>query len=104
MKTMMKNKIHILYLSALFLSMNSITIAADSEKSAAAVTPPPAAPAAEQKKEVSTPIAVTEEALREFESRKKSLDAREQQLDERARALDLQEKILKEKLHKMEEL
>lgn len=50
------------------------------------------------------PLAVTEEAIQELENRKKRLDEREAALDERARALDVQEKILKDKLQKLEEL
>lgn len=49
-------------------------------------------------------ITITEEALHEFETRKKQLDARERELEEKSKALDLQEKILKEKLKKMEDL
>lgn len=49
-------------------------------------------------------ITITEDALQEFENRKKQLDARERELDEKAKALDLQDKILKEKLKKMEDL
>lgn len=51
-----------------------------------------------------TPIAVTAEALQEFENRKKELDAREKELADRSKSLDMQEKILQEKLRKMEEL
>lgn len=55
-----------------------------------------------EKKE--TPIALTVEALQEFETRKKNLDEREKSLNERASSLDVQEKVLREKLKKMEEL
>lgn len=51
-----------------------------------------------------TPIAITMEAVKELEARKKNLDARELSLNERAKALDIQEKILREKLQRLEEL
>lgn len=51
-----------------------------------------------------TPIALTVEAIQELEQRKAELDARERELMERARALEMQEKILKEKIAKMEAL
>ncbi len=62
------------------------------------------APVKQAAAQSSTPIALTEEGIKELETRKVSMEAKERELEERARSLDIQEKILKEKLKKMEEL
>ncbi|MGZ3652281.1 MAG: MotE family protein [Bdellovibrionota bacterium] len=63
-----------------------------------------AAAEAKAPKKSSAPLALSAEAIQELEDRKTALDQRETRLNERAHDLELQEKLLKEKLKKMEDL
>jgi flagellar motility protein MotE (MotC chaperone) len=51
-----------------------------------------------------TPIALTVEAIQELEDRKNDLDAREKKINERAKEFEIQEKVLRDKLRRIEAL
>lgn len=57
-----------------------------------------------ENKESDRPVMLTEEALREFNEQRKRLEEKERLLEERERALAIQEKIIIDKLSRIEKL
>lgn len=90
-------------LGLIMVSGPFISFAKEEQKKQEADAP---APVAKPKvdKASSEPLAVTPEALQEFQARRETLDRREKELADKERALDVQDKLLQEKLRRMEEL